>query len=921
MVEFVSGFDLEVSISPGADRSVPSVSWDWTEVTTSARLASGIEIETGRQDERSQVQPGRCTLTFDNRGGDFTRTNPLGQWYGSLSKNTPLRVRVTPTADEVTDTFTRSVTDGWGTATSGQVWHNYENGGTVADYDVTGTAGTHAVQANSTYRISYLPAVQLEDALVKVTVTVAVPTGGVIEPANLLLRMQDVDTYYMCRLTVTQTTNAITAAIFSVVDGVETSLGSAATGLTHAGATALNVRAEAVGDVVRMRAWQGGAEPGSWAVSVTDTTITSAGWVGIRSGVGSGNTNVKPLTFTYDNVTCSGPHDLFLGEVPEWAPRWHKSGNDRFVPITAAGVLRRLAQGTPALKSPAFQALSGVDSSRVDYWPLEEDSDAETLTSPVGSTPPGIANEVTFGGYTASPSAERMLLFGTEGLLFFTVRPYTSTEHKIVALWKVPDAGLAGNRIAMRIYPGAATFPFIDLVISTTGSLTLNLYNTSLAVADSHGPVAAAINGRECLISIELTQSGANISSTIFVQYADDGSSLTSSDTLAGFTIGRINFITIGEEDLDGTAFGHLGVGSDTSLAFANFISTTPPGVTGYAGEQASARIQRLLEQAGVPIVIKAGESEEMGPQLIDSIMANVRDSEKSDHGVVYELGTGLAFQPRRARYVTVAGESELGAEVALEIDGATELGDAPEPIDDEQFLLNDVTYGRPDGGSARYEATGKYAPDGPVGRYDSSDDLNLKSDYRLLDHAQWAVSQGTQDDLRWPVIPLQLSNDSGLALRWLGVGVGSRITVTTPPEGVAPDDLDLFVEGWSCSIGDSWWFVSMNCSPARINQVLTANGSDNTARADTAGSTLSSGITTTGTSLSVATTTGPLWTTSSGDRPFDIAIGGERMTVTNLTGASSPQTFTVTRSVNGIVKAHSSGAAVELWQPYLVGL
>jgi hypothetical protein len=62
-----------------------------------------------------------------------------------------------------------------------------------------------------------------------------------------------------------------------------------------------------------------------------------------------------------------------------------------------------------------------------------------------------------------------------------------------------------------------------------------------------------------------------------------------------------------------------------------------------------------------------------------------------------------------------------------------------------------------------------------------------------------------------------------------------------------------------------------------------------------------------------VATPSGPLW--SANDGAFDIRVGGEVVTVTAISGASSPQTFTVTRSVNGVVKAHSGGAAVELDQ------
>ena len=64
-----------------------------------------------------------------------------------------------------------------------------------------------------------------------------------------------------------------------------------------------------------------------------------------------------------------------------------------------------------------------------------------------------------------------------------------------------------------------------------------------------------------------------------------------------------------------------------------------------------------------------------------------------------------------------------------------------------------------------------------------------------------------------------------------------------------------------------------------------------------------------------------PLWTTSAGDFPFDINIGGEQITVTNITGASSPQTFTVTRSVNGVVKAQSSGADVRLFFPMILAV
>ncbi|PAN01002.1 hypothetical protein CJI59_13820 [Streptomyces sp. Alain-F2R5] len=59
----------------------------------------------------------------------------------------------------------------------------------------------------------------------------------------------------------------------------------------------------------------------------------------------------------------------------------------------------------------------------------------------------------------------------------------------------------------------------------------------------------------------------------------------------------------------------------------------------------------------------------------------------------------------------------------------------------------------------------------------------------------------------------------------------------------------------------------------------------------------------------------------SPADFPFDITVGGERMTVTSVSGTASPQTFTVVRSVNGVVKAHEAGADVRLSDPATVAL
>lgn len=77
--------------------------------------------------------------------------------------------------------------------------------------------------------------------------------------------------------------------------------------------------------------------------------------------------------------------------------------------------------------------------------------------------------------------------------------------------------------------------------------------------------------------------------------------------------------------------------------------------------------------------------------------------------------------------------------------------------------------------------------------------------------------------------------------------------------------------------------------------------------------------------SITVATTGAssgsPLWTTNAVDFPFDVNIGGERMTVSSISGSSSPQTFAVTRAVNGVIKPQTAGTDVRLWQPMILSL
>jgi hypothetical protein len=54
---------------------------------------------------------------------------------------------------------------------------------------------------------------------------------------------------------------------------------------------------------------------------------------------------------------------------------------------------------------------------------------------------------------------------------------------------------------------------------------------------------------------------------------------------------------------------------------------------------------------------------------------------------------------------------------------------------------------------------------------------------------------------------------------------------------------------------------------------------------------------------------------------PFTVTVGGETVNVHGISGTTSPQTFYVDRSINGIIKPHSSGTPLSLTHPMRAAL
>ncbi|MFJ3084706.1 hypothetical protein ACIPJG_33840, partial [Streptomyces halstedii] len=212
--------------------------------------------------------------------------------------------------------------------------------------------------------------------------------------------------------------------------------------------------------------------------------------------------------------------------------------------------------------------------------------------------------------------------------------------------------------------------------------------------------------------------------------------------------------------------------------------------------------------------------------------------------------------------------------------------------------------------------------PDG-VGPYDESLTLSLATDAQPPLHAQWRMHLGTWDEARYPTITVWLHAAPHLIDQVLAMDIGDRVQIASPPPWLPPGTIDQHMRGYTEILGLYEWSLAMNCIPAGPWTVGVV-GDPVLGRPDTDGCTLTGTVTASATSIAVTSSPGPRWIDSAtypAMFPFDVMVGGELVRVTACTGTGLAQTFTVARSVNGIVKPHTAGSGVRLASPMRAAL
>lgn len=209
----------------------------------------------------------------------------------------------------MSDVFTRTVANGWGTATSGQAWTT--SGGSAADYAVGSGVGSHSMGSVNVSRNS-LATLAAGDCTVQALATVPVmPTGAAVDVAVLARRNSSSGDWYGARTSIA-TTGVVAVQWAKSVAGVVTAIGDSTVipGL-HTAGDSYWIRGQVSGNTMAMTAWRSTATKPTWLMTATDTDVPTGSAVGARTILNTGNTNATPV-ITWDNFEVVNPQTFTL---------------------------------------------------------------------------------------------------------------------------------------------------------------------------------------------------------------------------------------------------------------------------------------------------------------------------------------------------------------------------------------------------------------------------------------------------------------------------------------------------------------------------------------------------------------------------------------------------------------------------------
>jgi hypothetical protein len=558
--------------------------------------------------------------------------------------------------------------------------------------------------------------------------------------------------------------------------------------------------------------------------------------------------------------------------------------------VTASGPFGRLGRD-PDLAS-ALRRTIPSSKVRKAFWPLEDAAGALSAASAVPAVPPMAGVNPEYGTASLVPGASSVATFKPGAQLFANLpTPTTSQGFRLTCLLHAATIPAATAEL-FELRAAAGTVGRYVVQIGA-GTLQVRAYNTAGTEISGAGAIGFTSHETDLVwFEVEFVQSAAGtitwtMKETTWRYTVDglpSGSSGTGSSTFSG-TLGGVTGVGIAPTGLlDDIQVGMLALCEQPFPASGGFAA-----VLGWAGNTATDRIQGMANEFRVPSSVTAtGLGSVMGPQIVGSLLANLRNVQATDHGILTDhLGvvgyTALKELYNRAPLLTLAATTR------------GELAGLEPEINDQQ-LANVASANRPAGSSATVVDEDDVRK---RGRYERSPiTVNVARDVDLPGHAGWALARGRASgyDFKTLVVKPHLAPQTlpvALTLK-----LGDRITIDPLPQQMAKGGAERIIIGRKIVIpgmrSRTVLEISFNLTPVDAYNAFILD----TDRLDTAGTELIVAASAADTGL-VAQTARPSVTVT-GATSIPLWAAGEKITLTAVADEALADTFGGAPVANG---------------------
>lgn len=572
----------------------------------------------------------------------------------------------------------------------------------------------------------------------------------------------------------------------------------------------------------------------------------------------------------------------------------------RWVDVQLTDPIGELGRWRENVTSPMRGFITPL-STLTDYWPGEDGARSAVMSAVKGA--PATVQGVTFEGADGPSGSNKLLTLGSAG----RVRGKFSTSLS-TSTWQIcftsNMAGADGTERPVFTWTTSQGWTWTWKASTSTYRLTV-VDSAGSTLLDWGQGAGSVVPGDNALFVFKAHRSGSTWTAETWWWSEGETVLWGGTNTFSGGTGRPTSWTTYANTVMNGAYFGHLFAVSTQTDDLLSYNALHAAG--GYPGESTRDRFVRMCQQRNIPRTVlgTSAKASDMGPQRPGTTKAQLQEIARTEQGLIFPSRTGRGLVLALRNYLYTQAFTP-----ALELTAPTDTN--PKELASGAELYNVVTAQNASGETYTVtQATGRYGtaqpPDG-AGEVPQERKVNHHTVAELANCANsWL--RYYQQVASFGEITIDLDEaDPAIVDAAVAVDVGMFIRLS----GLTPEPALLLVIGVAGRDQRTRSTMTFTVVPGELWNIGTWDGPS---RWQLATSTIKTAASSSATSLTLKQTDDEAWSTAAG---YDLLIGGERVTVTAMgartgTPGDWQQVATVTRSVNGVVKAQTVGTPVKV--------